>query len=106
MVRAIERLRLFAQREFDRAWAPAALSSQVYWWHDGRLRLIRSDLVHQDGQTRLVVAPPPEFARVLRPWRSAPTARAPPADGEPGSPARPKSPHRRGRQVSSPSSPG
>jgi hypothetical protein len=63
VVRAIERLRLFAQREFDRR--AGALSSQVYWWHDGRLRLIRSDLVSQDGQTRLVVAPPPEFARVL-----------------------------------------
>ncbi|MDP9844622.1 hypothetical protein [Streptosporangium lutulentum] len=65
VVRAIERLRLFAQREFDLGVGAGALSSQVYWWHDGRLRLIRSDLVNQDGQTRLVVAPPPEFARVL-----------------------------------------
>jgi hypothetical protein len=65
VVRAIERLRLFAQREFDLGVGAGALSSQVYWWHDGRLRLIRSDLVDHDGQTRLVVAPPPEFARVL-----------------------------------------
>lgn len=65
VVRAIERLRLFAQREFDLGVGAGALSSQVYWWHDGRLRLIRSDLVNHDGQTRLVVAPPPEFARVL-----------------------------------------
>ncbi|ACZ88701.1 hypothetical protein [Streptosporangium roseum] len=63
VVRAIERLRLFAQREFDRG--AGALSPQVYWWHDGRLTLIRADLVSQEGQTRLVVAPPPEFARVL-----------------------------------------
>ncbi|MDP9867406.1 MULTISPECIES: hypothetical protein [Streptosporangium] len=63
VVRAIERLRLFAQREYDRG--EGALSPQVYWWHDGRLSLIRADLVSQDGQTRLVVAPPPEFARVL-----------------------------------------
>ncbi|MBB2915258.1 hypothetical protein FHS43_006578 [Streptosporangium becharense] len=63
VVRAIERLRLLAQREFDlRA---GALSPQVYWWHDDRLTLIRADLVSQDGQTRLVVAPPPDFARVL-----------------------------------------
>ncbi|MFB9677155.1 hypothetical protein [Streptosporangium vulgare] len=63
VVRAIERLRLFAQREFDRR--AGALSPQVYWWHGGRLSLIRADLVSQDGQTRLVVAPPPDFARVL-----------------------------------------
>ncbi|MFJ2032578.1 hypothetical protein [Streptosporangium sp. NPDC087985] len=63
VVRAIERMRLFAQREFDRG--AGALSPQVYWWHDGRLTLVRADLTSQDGQTRLVVAPPPEFARVL-----------------------------------------
>lgn len=63
VVRAIERLRLFAQREFDRR--SGALSPQVYWWHGGRLSLIRADLVSQDGQTRLVVAPPPDFARVI-----------------------------------------
>ncbi|MFF4417984.1 hypothetical protein ACFYY8_36130 [Streptosporangium sp. NPDC001559] len=63
VVRAIERLRLFAQRECDlRA---DGLSPQVYWWHDGRLTLIRADLVSQDGQIRLVVAPPKAFARVL-----------------------------------------
>ncbi|GAT68591.1 hypothetical protein PS9374_04256 [Planomonospora sphaerica] len=63
VVRAIERLRTFAQREFERAADP--LSPQVHWWHRGRLSLIRADLVNQDGQTRLVVAPPQEFARVL-----------------------------------------
>ncbi|WP_433238487.1 hypothetical protein ACQPYK_30875 [Streptosporangium sp. CA-135522] len=63
VVRAIERMRLFAQREFDRG--DGALSPQVYWWHGDRLVLIRADLVSQEGQTRLVVAPPPEFARVL-----------------------------------------
>ncbi|MBG0832934.1 hypothetical protein HS041_35115 [Planomonospora sp. ID67723] len=63
VIRAIERLRLLAQREFDRGTDP--LSSQVYWWHGGRLALIRADLVNQEGQTRLVVSPPPEFARVL-----------------------------------------
>ncbi|MEV8638363.1 hypothetical protein AB0395_42595 [Streptosporangium sp. NPDC051023] len=77
VVRAIERLRLFAQRECDlRA---DALSPQVYWWHDGRLTLIRADLVSHDGQTRLVVAPPQEFARVL----AALAAR--PETGDPGS---------------------
>jgi hypothetical protein len=58
VVRAIERLRVHAERT-------DGLSSQVYWWHGGRLTLIRADIVHQRGQTRLVVAPPPEFARVL-----------------------------------------
>ncbi|MFI7453356.1 hypothetical protein ACIBQX_38115 [Nonomuraea sp. NPDC049714] len=58
VVRAIERLRVHAART-------GGLSAQVYWWHDGRLTLIRADLVLQRGQTRLVVAPPPEFARVL-----------------------------------------
>lgn len=63
VVRAIERLRLFAQRECDRG--GDTLSPQVYWWRDGRLTLIRADLVSQDGQTRLVVAPPKDFAKVL-----------------------------------------
>ncbi|MEU6784022.1 hypothetical protein ABZ912_32910 [Nonomuraea angiospora] len=58
VVRAIERLRVHAART-------DGLSSQVYWWHEERLTLIRADIVAQDGQTRLVVAPPPEFARVL-----------------------------------------
>ncbi|NRQ30410.1 hypothetical protein HII36_00940 [Nonomuraea sp. NN258] len=58
VVRAIERLRIHAART-------DGLSAQVYWWHSGRLTLIRADIVLQDGQTRLVVAPPPEFARVL-----------------------------------------
>ncbi|MEV4799900.1 hypothetical protein AB0K18_07765 [Nonomuraea sp. NPDC049421] len=58
VVRALERLRVHAVRT-------DGLSPQVYWWHDGQLTLIRADIVAQDGQTRLVVAPPPEFARVL-----------------------------------------
>ncbi|TYB70319.1 hypothetical protein FXF51_04515 [Nonomuraea sp. PA05] len=58
VVRAIERLRVHAART-------DGLSSQVYWWHEGRLTLIRADIVTRDGQTRLVVAPPPDFARVL-----------------------------------------
>ncbi|MEW9551733.1 hypothetical protein [Nonomuraea sp. NPDC050783] len=58
VVRAIERLRVHAART-------GGLSSQVYWWHGGRLTLIRADIVARGGQTRLVVAPPPEFAKVL-----------------------------------------
>ncbi|MEU8249597.1 hypothetical protein [Nonomuraea sp. NPDC048916] len=58
VVRAIERLRVHAART-------GGLSPQVYWWHDQRLTLIRADVVLEHGQTRLVVAPPPEFARVL-----------------------------------------
>ncbi|MGW4423749.1 hypothetical protein [Streptosporangium sp. NPDC004631] len=76
VVRAIERLRLFAQRECDRL--ADALSPQVYWWRDGRLALIRADLVRHGGQTRLVVAPPPEFARIL----AALAARPGPGDAE------------------------
>ncbi|MEV0196872.1 hypothetical protein [Nonomuraea sp. NPDC050691] len=58
VVRAIERLRVHAART-------GGLSPQVYWWHGGRLTLIRADIELRDGQTRLVVAPPPDFARVL-----------------------------------------
>ncbi|TMR94355.1 hypothetical protein [Nonomuraea basaltis] len=58
VVRAIERLRVHAARA-------GGLSAQVYWWHQGRLTLIKADIVMHHGQTRLVVAPPPEFARVL-----------------------------------------
>ncbi|WP_219462052.1 hypothetical protein [Nonomuraea rhizosphaerae] len=58
VVRALERLRVHAART-------DGLSPQVYWWHEDRLTLIRADIVLQDGMTRLVVAPPPEFARVL-----------------------------------------
>ena len=58
VVRAIERLRVHAART-------GGLSSQVYWWHDDRLALIRADIELRRGQTRLVVAPPPEFAEVL-----------------------------------------
>lgn len=58
VVRALERLRVHAVRT-------DGLSPQVYWWHQGRLTLIRADIVLQDGLARLVVAPPPEFAKVL-----------------------------------------
>ncbi|NUR85175.1 MAG: hypothetical protein HOY71_13910, partial [Nonomuraea sp.] len=58
VVRAIERLRVHAART-------DGLSPQVYWWHGERLTLIRADIVLQEGQARLVVAPPPEFARIL-----------------------------------------
>ncbi|PZG21856.1 hypothetical protein [Nonomuraea aridisoli] len=58
VVRAIERLRVHAART-------DGLSPQVYWWHGGRLTLIKAEIVTREGQTRLVVAPPPEFARVL-----------------------------------------
>ncbi|WP_239103909.1 hypothetical protein [Microbispora corallina] len=63
VVRAIERLRMFGQREY--AARPDGLSPHVYWWHRDRLTRIQADLVAHDGQTRLVVAPPPEFARLL-----------------------------------------
>jgi hypothetical protein len=64
VVRAIERMRLFAQRVYTGR--PDGLSPHVYWWHDDRLTHIRADLVpHGDGQLKLVVAPPPEFARLL-----------------------------------------
>jgi hypothetical protein len=58
VVRALERLRVHAART-------DGLSQQVYWWHEERLTFIRADIVLQDGVARLVVAPPPEFARVL-----------------------------------------
>ncbi|TMR09433.1 hypothetical protein ETD86_43625 [Nonomuraea turkmeniaca] len=58
VVRAIERLRVHAL-------CTDGLSQQVYWWHESRLTLIKADIVVQRGQTRLVVAPPPEFAQVL-----------------------------------------
>ncbi|GAA4573070.1 hypothetical protein [Planotetraspora kaengkrachanensis] len=63
VVRAIERLRLFAQREFETR--DDGISPHVYWWHRSRLTRIQADLITHDGQTRLVVAPPPEFARLL-----------------------------------------
>ncbi|MEW9531135.1 hypothetical protein [Microbispora sp. NPDC049125] len=63
VVRAIERLRIFAQRECSAR--PDGLSPHVYWWHRERLTRIQADLISHDGQTRLVVAPPPEFARLL-----------------------------------------
>ncbi|GAB2475972.1 hypothetical protein [Streptosporangium sandarakinum] len=75
VVRAIERLRLFAQREFERR--DDALSPHVYWWHDGGLALVRADLIAQDGQVRLVVAPPPEFARVIAALAVRPDAETP-----------------------------
>ncbi|WP_084958262.1 hypothetical protein [Thermoactinospora rubra] len=58
VVRAIERLRMHALRS-------GGPTTQVYWWHEGRLTRIRADIVLQEGQTRLVVVPPPDFARVL-----------------------------------------
>ncbi|SDH88087.1 hypothetical protein SAMN05421505_12538 [Sinosporangium album] len=63
VVRAIERLRLYAQKEYDGE--GDAVSPQIYWWCDGRLTLIKADLVGGDGRIRLVVAPSREFARVL-----------------------------------------
>ncbi|WP_245655799.1 hypothetical protein [Microtetraspora fusca] len=68
VVRAIERLRIFAQREYDER--RDGLSPHVYWWHidaghGWRLTRIQADVIAQDGQTRLVIAPPPEFARLL-----------------------------------------
>ncbi|GAA3151806.1 hypothetical protein GCM10010466_48560 [Planomonospora alba] len=74
VIQAIERLRVLAQREFEHAADP--VSPQVYWWHGGRLSLIRADLVRQDGQTRLVVAPPREFARVLAALAGRPGGRS------------------------------
>ncbi|MFG2074970.1 hypothetical protein [Nonomuraea maritima] len=58
VVRAIERLRVHAART-------DGLSPQVYWWHEGRLTLIKAEIVTRQGQIRLVVAPPPAFAQVL-----------------------------------------
>jgi hypothetical protein len=64
VVRAIERLRLFAQRVYTGR--SDGLSPHVYWWRADRLTRIRADLVpHGDGQVKLVVAPPPEFSRLL-----------------------------------------
>ncbi|MFC4590035.1 hypothetical protein [Sphaerisporangium corydalis] len=63
VMRAIERLWLFARREYRSR--EDGLSPHVYWWNHGRLTRIQADLVMQNGQRRLVVAPPPEFARLL-----------------------------------------
>jgi hypothetical protein len=63
VMRAIERLWLFARREYRSG--EGGLSQHVYWWNHGRLTRIQADLVVQNGQRRLVVAPPPEFARLL-----------------------------------------
>ncbi|MCW2877203.1 MAG: hypothetical protein JWQ95_1303 [Sphaerisporangium sp.] len=63
VMRAIERLWLLAHREYRSR--EDALSPHVYWWNHGRLTRIQADLVVQNGQRRLVVAPPPEFARLL-----------------------------------------
>ncbi|WP_433500994.1 hypothetical protein ACQP1K_12245 [Sphaerimonospora sp. CA-214678] len=63
VVRAIERLRVFAQREY--ATRDDGLTPHIYWWHRDRLTRIQADLVARDGQTRLVVTPPPAFARLL-----------------------------------------
>ncbi|WP_246060311.1 hypothetical protein [Herbidospora galbida] len=63
VVRALERMRVYAQREFDDR--DGGLSPHVYWWHRDRLTRIQADLVPQDGQVRLVVTPPADFARLL-----------------------------------------
>nr|WP_184988110.1 hypothetical protein [Sphaerisporangium rubeum] len=63
VMRAIERMWLLARREYLSG--DSGLSPHVYWWNHGRLTRIQADLVVQDGQRRLVVAPPPEFARLL-----------------------------------------
>ncbi|WP_248961502.1 hypothetical protein [Sphaerisporangium perillae] len=63
VMRAIERLWLLAHREYRAH--DDGLSPHVYWWNDGRLTRIQADLVVQNGQRRLVVAPPPDFARLL-----------------------------------------
>ncbi|WP_279786177.1 hypothetical protein [Sphaerisporangium sp. TRM90804] len=63
VMRAIERLWLFARHEYRSR--DDGLSPHVYWWNHGRLTRIQADLVVQNGQRRLVVAPPPEFARLL-----------------------------------------
>ncbi|HEY9523150.1 MAG TPA: hypothetical protein VIR33_07910 [Thermopolyspora sp.] len=64
VIRAIERLRLFAQRVYSGR--RDGLSPHVYWYRDGRITHIRADLVpHGDGRVKLVVAPPPEFSRLL-----------------------------------------
>lgn len=63
VVRAMERLRVFAQREYDIR--DDGVSPHVYWWHRQRLTRIQADLVTRDGQTRLVVTPPRDFARLL-----------------------------------------
>ncbi|SDR25639.1 hypothetical protein [Thermostaphylospora chromogena] len=70
-VRAIERLRISAQREVEER--GDGLSPQVYWWRDGRLSLIRADLVARDGRVHLVVTPPPDFARLLAAMASRPS---------------------------------
>ncbi|MEO3814320.1 hypothetical protein ABGB17_35425 [Sphaerisporangium sp. B11E5] len=63
VMRAIERMWLLARREYRSG--EGGLSPHVYWWNHGRLTRIQADLVVQNGQRRLVVAPPPEFARLL-----------------------------------------
>jgi hypothetical protein len=63
VMRAIERLWLFTRRQYHSR--EDGLSPHVYWWNHGRLTRIQADLVVQDGQRRLVIAPPPEFVRLL-----------------------------------------
>jgi hypothetical protein len=63
VVRAIERMRLFAQRVYTDH--PEGLSPQVYWWRDGRLSRIPAEFAPHGDRVKLVVSPPPEFARVL-----------------------------------------
>jgi len=64
VVRAIERMRLYAHRVYSDH--PEGLSPQVYWWRDSRLTRIPAEFTrHGDRQVKLVVSPPPEFARLL-----------------------------------------
>ncbi|WP_239137614.1 hypothetical protein [Sphaerisporangium rufum] len=63
VMHAIERLWLLARHQYRTR--DDGLSPHVYWWRAGRLTRIQADLVVQDGRRRLVVAPPPEFARLL-----------------------------------------
>lgn len=64
VVRAIERMRLYAHRVYSDH--PEGLSPQVYWWRDSRLTRIPAEFArHGEGQVKLVVTPPPEFARLL-----------------------------------------
>nr|PZN39917.1 MAG: hypothetical protein DIU60_19980 [Actinomycetota bacterium] len=64
VVRAIERMRLYAHRVYTDH--PEGLSPQVYWWRSGRLVRIPAEFARSgERRVKLVVSPPPEFARVL-----------------------------------------
>lgn len=64
VVRAIERMRLYAHRVYTDH--PEGLSPQVYWWRSGRLVRIPAEFARTgERRVKLVVSPPPEFARLL-----------------------------------------